>query len=455
MSYKVKRVIDVGRALKEGRALAERERWPRERLEAYQRERLAELVRHAVAHAPYYRERLPRGRVEPADLPALDKTTLMERFDDIVCDRRLRRDELLEHLDGLDRDALYLGEYRAMTTSGSSGRKGLFVYDRAGFVRCAAQFFRCNDMCGVKPSIPRLRMAVIGGGSPTHMTRRGAALLSVGLHRILSLPVTMPVPKLVEALNAFQPAYMNAYPSVAALLADEQLAGRLRIRPERMTTSSELRTAEMTERIESAFGVRPFDIYGTTEGLWGCSCEHGEGIHLFEDMALVENVDADGRPVPDGEPGARLLVTNLYNRAQPLIRIAVSDMVTIDPEPCPCGRTLRRMRAIDGRADDVLELGGVAVHPVQFGVVTADRAVREFQVVQHGERLRLRVVLREHAAVAEATHRLRERVAERLTGLGVTGVTIQVETCDEIARPPGGKLQMIVADRRPEVLVRR
>jgi phenylacetate-coenzyme A ligase PaaK-like adenylate-forming protein len=455
MSYRVKRAIDVARALKASRVLAERERWPRERLDAYQRERLTELVRHAAAHAPYYRERLPDGPVRLGELPMLDKATLMERFDDIVCDRRLRRDALLEHLDGLDHDALYLGEYRVMTTSGSSGRKGLFVYDRAAFLTCASQFLRCNEICGVKPRVPRLKVAFIGGGAPTHMSRRGAALLSVGVHRVLSLPVTMPVPRLVAALNEFQPDYMNSYPSVAALLADEQLAGRLRIGLERITTSSELRTEEMTARIEEAFGVRPFDVYATTEGLWGCSCEHGEGIHLFEDLALFENVDAAGRPVPDGEPGAQLLVTNLFNRVQPLIRLAVSDMVTIDPEPCSCGRPLRRMRAIDGRADDVLELGGVAVHPLQFAVVTADRVVREFQVVQSGERLRLRVVLRERSAVAEATHRLRERVAERLADIGVRGVTIQVETCDEIERSPGGKLRMVVADRRPEALVQR
>jgi phenylacetate-coenzyme A ligase PaaK-like adenylate-forming protein len=79
--------------------------------------------------------------------------------------------------------------------------------------------------------------------------------------------------------------------------------------------------------------------------------------------------------------------------------------------------------------------------------------VREFQVVQRGDRLRLRVVLREDAAVAEATHRLRERVAERLAGVGVADVRIEVETCLEIERPPWGKLQMVVADRRTEALV--
>ena len=100
----------------------------------------------------------------------------------------------------------------------------------------------------------------------------------------------------------------------------------------------------------------PFNIYGTTEGLWGVDCEHHEGIHFFEDMTLLENVDADNRSVPPGEPGARLLLTGLHNLVQPIIRLEVSDVVTLDPDPCPCGRTLVRTRAIEGRGDDVLRL---------------------------------------------------------------------------------------------------
>ena len=88
--------------------------------------------------------------------------------------------------------------------------------------------------------------------------------------------------------------------------------------------------------------MRPFDLYGCTEGLFGSECEHHQGIHLFEDTTLVENVDADGQPVPAGQPGARLLVTNLHNLVQPLLRLEVTDLVTIDPDPCPCGRILIR-----------------------------------------------------------------------------------------------------------------
>jgi phenylacetate-coenzyme A ligase PaaK-like adenylate-forming protein len=457
LGYQRKRLGDVAHGRRLAKTLAERERWPRERLERHQREAVDAIVRHAAAHSPLWRERLAgrigRGPVELAALPTLDKATLMERFDELVTDRRLRRDALLAHIESLDGDDLYLGEHRVMTTSGSSGRKGLFVYDRAAWAAIVAQFFRYSAMAGVAPRLPRrLRIAAIGGGAPTHMTRRVAATIAVGIHRVLSLTATMPLERLVAELNAFRPDFLNVYPSLAVLLAYEQEAGRLRIAPQGMSTSSELRTPEMTERIRSAFGVTPVDLYGTTEGLWGASCEHGAGVHLFEDLTVVENVDGEGRPVPDGERGARLLVTSLFNRVQPLIRFELSDVVALETEPCRCGRTLRRVRAIEGRADDVLVMPGaggrdVAVLPTQFAVVTADRDVREFQVVQAGGLLRLRVALRDGARADEASARLRARVGERLAALGVPDPRIEVETCRALERPPAGKLRVVVADR--------
>lgn len=259
----------------------------------------------------------------------------------------------------------------------------------------------------------------------------------------------MPVESLVEKLNNFQPEYLNAYPTVAMRLAEEQLAGRLRLSPEMMSTSSEMRTPEMTERLVEAFGVRPFDLYATTEGIWGVECERHEGIHLFENVTLFENVDEEGRPVPPGEPGAKLLVTNLHNLVQPIIRLEVSDVVTIEPEPCPCGRTLVRARAIEGRSDDVLKLpdhdgGEVRVYPIEFGIVTRDREVREFQIVQEGTSVRVLVVPR-RGVDGELEARLRVAVSRRLVELGVEEPRVAVERREELARSAGGKLQMVVA----------
>jgi phenylacetate-CoA ligase len=441
MGYRIKRLQDVARGVRESRALLERERWPRERLERFQRHRLDELGRHAAEHAPLWRERIPRTRFELSDLPILTKTELMESLDGLVTDRRLRLGALLQHLDRIERDELYLGEYRVMTSSGSSGRKAVYVYDRKGWSGLAAMFFRRSDWTGARPRLPRLRLAMIVGASPTHMGRRAAQTLDVGLHRLLRLSVTDPIPDLVARLNEFRPQHLNGYPSVMAPLAEEQLAGRLRIAPEAIFTASEPLTPELRKRLERAFGVRPYNFYATTEGLFGHDCPEGS-MHLFDDMCIVENLDEDGRPAPTGEIGARLLVTNLFNRSLPLIRFEVSDLVAVESEPCPCGRSLLRVRSLEGRAEEVLRLGGVTVHPLEFALVTSDRDVREFQVVQQGEGLRLRVALRDGASDAPA--RLRARVSARLEELGVPRPTVHVETVDALERSPGGKLQMIV-----------
>ena len=240
---------------------------------------------------------------------------------------------------------------------------------------------------------------------------------------------------------------------MALWLAAEQQAGRLRLAPQMLVTAAELRTPEMTQRLQDAFGVRPFDVYGSTEGLFGSGCQHHQGIHLFEDTTLVENVDRDGQPVPAGQPGARLLVTNLYNLVQPLLRLEVTDLVTLDPDPCPCGRTLARVSTIHGRSDDVLSLpvrdgGRVAVHPLQFALLTRDPQVREFQVIQHGSALRVLIApgQRRQPGGAALETPLGQAVTWQLLEFGVRGPQVMVERHRQF--PPFSRRQAQARDAR-------
>ena len=83
-----------------------------------------------------------------------------------------------------------------MTRSGSSGRKGVFVYDRTGWASIASMFFRRSEWIGLRPRVPRYRLAVIGGASPTHMSQRGSQSLDVGIHRLCALAATEPLEEL-------------------------------------------------------------------------------------------------------------------------------------------------------------------------------------------------------------------------------------------------------------------
>jgi phenylacetate-coenzyme A ligase PaaK-like adenylate-forming protein len=378
----IKRLADLAAAMRLGRELIGHDRWTVEQLEAFRRRRLGELVRHATASSPFYRERYagldPGDPVELRRLPAVDKATVMERFDDLVCDRRLTLAAVEAHLDGLTRDELLEGRYRAMATGGSTGRKGVFVADRAEWRQYLAGFFRWNHYVGLVPRLPRRRrIASIAAARPLHMTFRMAASIDVGLYRVLRLEAATPLAEMVEALNRYQPEFLYAYGSVLGLLAAEQLDGRLRIGPTVIASSGETHTDELRDAIRAAWGTSSFELYAMTEaGILGSHCDHHSGIHLFEDQAIVEVVDEQGRPVPDGQVGHKLLVTNLVLRTQPLIRYEVSDMVAVAGERCPCGRPFRLLRAIEGRNDDILYLpaaagGTAAVHPLALRTALA------------------------------------------------------------------------------------
>jgi phenylacetate-CoA ligase len=128
--YAAKRLQDAARGLKAGAQLRRHDAWSRDELEAHQRERARELLRHAAARSRLYRERIG-GATDLRDIEPVTKDELMERFDDWVTDPRLTLAALDAHLATLRGDAYLHGEYRAMATGGTTGRRGIFVFDRA------------------------------------------------------------------------------------------------------------------------------------------------------------------------------------------------------------------------------------------------------------------------------------------------------------------------------------
>jgi phenylacetate-CoA ligase len=452
-----KRFADIAGALRSARELIAHDGWTAEELAAHQRRRLERLVRHATASSRFYRERYagldPGDPVELRRLPAIDKATVMERFDDLVCDQRLTLGAVEAHLDGLTRDELLLGRYRAMATGGSTGRKGVFVADRDEWRQYLAGFFRWNHYVGLRPRLPRrLRIASIAAARPLHMTYRMAASIDLGLYRVLRLEATAPPAAMVEALNRHQPEFLYAYGSVLGLLAAEQFEGRLRIRPAIIASSGETHTDELRDAVRAAWGTSSFELYAMTEaGIIGSHCDRHTGIHLFEDQAIVEVVDEGGRPVPAGQTGHKLLVTNLVTRTQPLIRYEVSDMVAMAPGPCPCGRPFRLLQAVEGRNDDILHLeaaagGTVAVHPLALRSALAGiGGLAQYKVVHDHDGLHVRAALRPGADPAAAVALIRDRLAERLAAQGAAHPVVEVELRDSLQdeRDTAGKFKLV------------
>jgi phenylacetate-coenzyme A ligase PaaK-like adenylate-forming protein len=298
-------------------------------------------------------------------------------------------------------------------------------------------------------------LALVAAPDAKHMTVRGATSLEVGLFPTIVLSASEPIATLVAALQRHQPDYLLGYPSALALLAVEQLEGRLRIAPAVVCTSSEVRTAEMTARMRDAWGIEPHDALGLTEtGLTAVDCAAHAGLHVFEDSCIYEVVDERDRPVAPGREGAKVLVTNLYSRTQPFIRFEVTDLVTVTDAPCACGRTFRRITAIEGRSDDVLELAGrtggvVRVHPIHLrSPLAASSAVAQYQIAETADGLDVTLALVASASAAAVSDEIRATIAAKLDALGVAPLAIRVRVVPQIPREVGaGKFKLVKAAR--------
>jgi len=435
--HKLRRLGDLARAIAYRQALIRHECWPRARLEELQRRRLADLLEYVTEKSPFYLRYRSAHRIGPPydlrDFPILDKKTYMEHFDEIVTDPRLRLTELQEHMAHVSGDEYYLGEYRVLTTAGSSGLKTVMVFNRKEWSIQEAASMRIAAMMGVVPfSLRRPTIVTIGSNSPLHDSYRLPLSMNVGLYRYYVLPATAPVEELVQQLNSIQPHVLRGFPSMLGLLVTEQRQGHLHINPSIIAGGGEPLTHELRKQLQIAWPKSSvFDIYGTQEGLRAMECNPGQGLHIFEDLGIVEVVDENNHPVPDGTLGHKVLFTSLFGFTQPIIRYEISDMVVLAPEPCPCGQPFRRILAINGRNDDVLYLEGragrqIAVHPIHFwNVLESFADIRQYQVVHEPDGICLRLMLAEgNGHVARS---VQEEMARKLQALGVEHPSIRVE----------------------------
>jgi phenylacetate-CoA ligase len=145
-------------------------------------------------------------------------------------------------------------------------------------------------------------------------------------------------------------------------------------------------TGSMRKRIESLTGIQAFDIYGLSEIIGpgvAVECPHQNGLHIFEDHFYPEIVNPEtGEPLPDGEEG-ELVLTTLSKQAMPMIRYRTRDITALIPGECPCGRSLRRMRRISRRSDDMLIIRGVNVFPsqVEAALLEVEGTLPHYQII--------------------------------------------------------------------------
>lgn len=348
----------------------------RDAVMAIQEANIGKTLEHAIANSSFYREYYDHASLSEtvsarklSSVPPVDKQKIMDNLDSVFTSSLLEREALEKHLAASPVGKRYMGKFAVMHTSGSSGNIGIFVYDPVSWDTLKALVLaRCTSF-GI--GLRRKRIAFIG---LTDGHYAGVTLAS-DVPRLMvnytDVSVNEPISKTVEHLNEFQPDDLGGYPSGLAILASEQQAGRLNIKPDRIVSSAETLDEKTAHLIEEVFGVTPYNLYAASESIGiAQDCDLHCGLHVFNDLHVVEILDEKGEALPPGKLG-QVVLTNLYNRCQPLIRYEMHDMAAYSEEECDCGLPFPLLKSIYGRQEEAIwienEKGGFdVIHPLVF-----------------------------------------------------------------------------------------
>jgi phenylacetate-coenzyme A ligase PaaK-like adenylate-forming protein len=419
----------------------ERMRWAADRLAQWRTGRLRALLAVAVERSPYHRHRLAGvdvARFDLADLaslPVMSKQDMMDHFDEALTTPDLTRSALEAHLETVtEGPRLHRGEYLPVVSGGSSGVRGLFVYDRNAMVEYLCGVLR-NGLAAMLPIVgwppnPPVPLTMVAAPSAMHATRAMLGLAEGSVATSTSAPATLPFDEIVRRVQLSQPMVLVGYATTIARLADEQAAGRLRIEPKVVLTTSEQLTDALSGRIAAGFGAPPANSYATSEGLVGSAPPSSDVFSFAGDLAVVEFVDANDRPLPAGATAHHVLVTNLFNHIQPLIRYRLDDRMIECPPSADHGQPRARLR---GRTNETHMIGGATIHPLTIGTVMLRYpAVIEYQVRYTATSVRLDVVAGDHADLTA----IEADVASGLAAAGSTGVGVSARLSTAIERDP-------------------
>ena len=420
----------------------ERSQWlPTAGVDELQLRALCRLVSHALRHCPYYRESWTAQGLDPDQI---------QRTSDFQTWPVISRATIQENRLGMRADNA--GRLIHKATGGSSGVPLAFDLDDQSLDRRTAAWHRGYAWAGAAPGTRHL---YVWGVPLGQRTRRAIAKdrLYNALYRRRVLNCfelsEESAPQFIGAINRYKPEVIVAYTNPLYTLAQIAQDRKLQVRPPKsIVVGAEKIHGFQRDLIERVFGAPVFETYGCREFmLIGAECDRHEGLHLTSENLLVEVLDDDGSPTPDGEEG-NVVVTDLYNYGMPFIRYANGDRAVAGWSACSCGRGLPLLRKVVGRQLDIIETPDGRRVPGEFfpHLIKDFPAVRQFQVVQEApDFVRLLLVIPgdlEPAQRARLEAEVRKILGDR--------TRIEFERVREIPLTRSGKLRVVVNRCRNE-----
>lgn len=421
--------------------------------------RFRDLVSFVNERSPWYQRVIKEYHIDPTrcrpeDFPVLTPATLKENFDELVTDRLVTMGRLQEFIrDFPSSKNLFVGKYHVVLSSGSSGIPGIYIHTTDEVINGMSYGALHRKIK------PRTRTSFIGPIDAHDMGAAVMGLMSNWPERLLfntsNFDISAPWNIIIAGLNKHQPKIVSAYKHYLMALADEARAGRLRIRPTLLESGGEPLFPQEREILRSTFECEIANSYGSSElNLMGVALNDWEGIQLFEDDLMFE-LNSEST-----------CVTNLFNRAMPLIRYRFDDIL----KPIDVSRPRMPFRSVSewiGRSqelitfeigqgdtrkfrtiffDDGVDLSGVK--RIQFEKKNADTLAVRVDFVEPAELEKLSGAKSD----AEKLDQLIPSIRRHLDDNDLGAVKIEVSQINEAAAEPETR---IVRDGRKEKLVVR
>lgn len=415
----------------------EQSQWlSKDELLARQQQRLQSFIANAVKHVPYYQGVFSSLGLSPdaiqsvedlQQLPFLDKATIKQNFESMKSN--------------------CAGPTSPFTTGGSSGTPLTFLLGNERVSHDVAEKWRATRWWDVDIGDTE----IVAWGSPIELGAQDKVrLIRDKLFRSTLVPAfDMDESKLlgfIEQIKNQKPKMLFGYPSVFSLIAktaDEHNIKLDDLGIKVVFVTSERLYPYQRETIESTFGAPVANGYGGRDaGFIAHQCPGGK-MHISAEDIVIEIIDKEGNPVPDGEKG-EIVVTHLATSDFPFIRYRTGDVAAIDLQPCSCGRGLPCLMDIEGRTTDfVVAQDGTVMHGLALIYVLRElQGINEFKIIQESKLLtRIQIVPTEK----ELPSALKEEIITGFKKRLGDDVEIELEVVDKIEAEKSGKFRYVIS----------
>jgi phenylacetate-CoA ligase len=396
-----------------------------EELERIQSKMLRFMINYCYRKVPYYHYLWKNHRISPYDikdvgdvkkLPIIDKSVLRENYSSFISI------DFKEKLNNLWHKG----------SSGSTGKPVLIYYDNFAKDYLDAIYLRALMAAGYKPNKPLFYY--------WYKPFKFEIYNIFGLMRKIYIPHILKDNQIIELMIKYKPEYIYCYGGILFSISKKILENNISLNwiPKSIITHGELFSEKMKEVVKNAFNTENvFDQYGTSEynrSAW--ECIEGNGYHVDQDSVITEILDKNYEDVDFNESGV-LVLTGLINRALPLIRYKIGDIVTKnDDYRCNCGINLPNMiKHIEGREIDFIN--GNSTREI-MNILSGIKGLSVFQIIKGSKKISL---------IIEPDNLVDEKVIlkrmKKITNLKISIIY------NEVKKTPGGKRPFISTNINP------